>query len=175
MNTETAMELQMRIAKEAVAMLVTRPTLDVQQYKESILLIGEAWGVSATDTLKPLDLIGQELLALQAMREGKNAEHVLPESELPMQATGTETLDIVPVFVDAKDAHIIAPLPEVDDLDEYSSCIKLKARIRPENTMETVEHSLIRMFREGPEVSLKGSPTVSPTTAALCWSEPLPP
>ena len=93
MNTETAMELQMRIAKEAVAMLVTRPTLDVQEYKESILLIGEAWGVSATDTLKPLDLIGQELLALQAMREGKNAEHVLPESELPMQATGTETLD----------------------------------------------------------------------------------
>ena len=41
--------------------------------------------------------------------------------------------------------------------------------------METVEHSLIRMFREGPEVSLKGSPTVSPTTAALCCSEPLPP
>lgn len=93
MNTETAMELQMRIAKEAVAMLVTRPTLDVQQYKESILLIGEAWGVSATDTLKLLDLIGQELLALQAMREGKKAEHVLPESELPMWATGTETLD----------------------------------------------------------------------------------
>ena len=28
---------------------------------------------------------------------------------------------------------------------------------------------------EGPEVSLKGSPTVSPTTAALCWGEPLPP
>ena len=33
--------------------------------------------------------------------------------------------------------------------------------------METVEHSLIRMFRDGPEVSLNGSPTVSPTTAAL--------
>ena len=27
--------------------------------------------------------------------------------------------------------------------------------------------SFIRMFREGPEVSLNGSPTVSPTTAAL--------
>jgi hypothetical protein len=35
--------------------------------------------------------------------------------------------------------------------------------------------SLIRMFREGPEVSLSGSPTVSPITAALCASEPLPP
>ena len=41
--------------------------------------------------------------------------------------------------------------------------------------METVEHSLIRMLREGPEVSLKGSPTVSPMTAALWQSEPLPP
>ena len=29
------------------------------------------------------------------------------------------------------------------------------------------------MFIEGPEVSLKGSPTVSPVTAALCASEPL--
>ena len=47
--------------------------------------------------------------------------------------------------------------------------------ISPENTMETVEHSLMRMFREGPEVSLKGSPTVSPMTAALWHSEPLPP
>jgi hypothetical protein len=27
--------------------------------------------------------------------------------------------------------------------------------------------SLIRMLREGPDVSLKGSPTVSPTTQAL--------
>ena len=50
-----------------------------------------------------------------------------------------------------------------------------KLTIRPENTMDTVDTKLIRMFREGPEVSLKGSPTVSPMTAALCCSEPLPP
>ena len=31
------------------------------------------------------------------------------------------------------------------------------------------------MLSDGPEVSLKGSPTVSPTTAALCVSVPLPP
>ena len=35
-------------------------------------------------------------------------------------------------------------------------------------TMETIDSSLIRMLMDGPEVSLKGSPTVSPTTAALC-------
>jgi len=34
--------------------------------------------------------------------------------------------------------------------------------------------NLIRMFSEGPAVSLKGSPTVSPTMVALCRSEPFP-
>ena len=31
------------------------------------------------------------------------------------------------------------------------------------------------MFKDGPDVSLKGSPTVSPTTEALCASLPFPP
>ena len=57
----------------------------------------------------------------------------------------------------------------------YSTFMRLNAMIRPANTMETVEQSLMRMFRDGPEVSLNGSPTVSPTTAALCWGLPLPP
>ena len=43
------------------------------------------------------------------------------------------------------------------------------------NTSDTIASNLSRMFNEGPEVSLKGSPTVSPTTADLCASEPLPP
>ena len=34
---------------------------------------------------------------------------------------------------------------------------------------------LIKGFTAGPAVSLYGSPTVSPVTAALCASEPLPP
>ena len=34
---------------------------------------------------------------------------------------------------------------------------------------------LMRGFTAGPAVSLYGSPTVSPVTAALCASEPLPP
>ncbi len=43
------------------------------------------------------------------------------------------------------------------------------------NTRLTIVMTLIKMFIDGPEVSLNGSPTVSPTTAALCGSEPLPP
>jgi len=34
------------------------------------------------------------------------------------------------------------------------------------NTRETIAESLMRMLIAGPEVSLRGSPTVSPTTAA---------
>jgi len=33
-------------------------------------------------------------------------------------------------------------------------------------TRETIAESLMRMLMEGPEVSLRGSPTVSPVTAA---------
>ena len=40
---------------------------------------------------------------------------------------------------------------------------------------ETIVITLMTMFIDGPEVSLNGSPMVSPTTAALCASEPLPP
>jgi len=43
------------------------------------------------------------------------------------------------------------------------------------NTRDTTVISLIRMLMDGPEVSLNGSPTVSPTMAATWASEPLPP
>jgi hypothetical protein len=36
---------------------------------------------------------------------------------------------------------------------------------------DTMAESLIKIFNEGPEVSFNGSPTVSPTTAALCGSD----
>ena len=36
---------------------------------------------------------------------------------------------------------------------------------KPPNTSDVMAESLMRMFMEGPEVSLRGSPTVSPTTA----------
>ena len=41
--------------------------------------------------------------------------------------------------------------------------------------IETTLINLIKMFRLGPAVSLKGSPTVSPITVALWVSDPFPP
>jgi len=40
-------------------------------------------------------------------------------------------------------------------------------------TNATTDINFNKILRDGPEVSLKGSPTVSPTTAALCGSDPL--
>ena len=95
MNTEAAMELQMRLAKEALAMLVIHPTFDVQLYRESIMEIGEAWELPADATLEALALIEHERLAIQKAGEGGVVQHILLEEELPMHATGTETLDNV--------------------------------------------------------------------------------
>ena len=39
--------------------------------------------------------------------------------------------------------------------------------VSPAITMETMLISLMRMFNDGPDVSLNGSPTVSPTIVAL--------
>jgi len=43
------------------------------------------------------------------------------------------------------------------------------------NTSDTMDMSFMSMLSDGPEVSLHGSPTVSPTTAALWASLPFPP
>jgi hypothetical protein len=43
------------------------------------------------------------------------------------------------------------------------------------NTSDSTAISLIRMLSDGPDVSLSGSPMVSPITAALCGSDPFGP
>jgi hypothetical protein len=43
------------------------------------------------------------------------------------------------------------------------------------NINDTTVKSFINILMEGPDVSLKGSPTVSPTTAAWWAGLPLPP
>jgi|GEM_PF-5888485 len=43
------------------------------------------------------------------------------------------------------------------------------------NKSDNIDINLIKILSDGPDVSLNGSPTVSPTTAALCASDPLPP
>ena len=93
MTIENAKDLQLRLAKEAVALMVFHgECVHLQPFKESIVLIGEAWDVPVGDTNTSLELINQEWNAVRVVEDPEDAHHVLPEKELPMNATGDETL-----------------------------------------------------------------------------------
>ena len=102
MTTERAQELQVRITKEALALMVihgesvsTAPSeedVSVAHFEEAVTLIGKAWNLPAGDTTESLDLIEREKDVLRRIAAGESASHVLPESELPMNATGMEKL-----------------------------------------------------------------------------------
>ncbi|MNT45224.1 hypothetical protein D3C72_1817920 [compost metagenome] len=76
-----------------------------------------------------------------------------------------------------KSPHLETPVADISILqqDPFSAIVedewpspKIGAITNPIKQV-----NLIKIFIEGPEVSLNGSPTVSPVTAALCASEPL--
>ncbi len=93
MTIDTAKELQMNIAKEGLALLVLHPTADVQLHRECISHIGTVWGIPVSDTQEVASLLEREQAAILAAGENGTVTHVLPEEELPMNASGLETLD----------------------------------------------------------------------------------
>ena len=88
MTKENAKELQVALAKDALALLMLHEELDVRLHRECIELIGEAWDIPAEEQREPLALLEEEQVSL---RTGEG--HVLLEEELPMNASGTETLE----------------------------------------------------------------------------------
>ena len=60
-----------------------------------------------------------------------------------------------------------APVPSDSIAGPFFTFSYRKAMVRPAITMLTIDISLMRMFSDGPEVSLNGSPTVSPTIVDL--------
>ena len=96
MNTELARDLQYRITKEALAMLVIHGSAaETKDYERAIILIGSAWGLDPQNAVSHLELITREKEAARGTAEPEETRHVLPESELPMNASGMETLDNV--------------------------------------------------------------------------------
>lgn len=94
MNTELARDLQWRITKEALAMLVIHGSVvETDDYERAIILIGSAWGLALQNAVSHLELITREKDAVCGTAEPEETRHILPESELPMNASGMETLD----------------------------------------------------------------------------------
>ncbi len=105
MTIERAEEFQTRITREALALMVihgesvsaasSEAAVSVAHFVGAVILIGEAWNLPAETTAENLDLILREKDIIRRIAAGENVSHVLPEKELPMNATGMETLDNV--------------------------------------------------------------------------------
>ena len=94
MTTERATELQLNITKEAIAMLVIHGhAVETDSYEKAVRLIGKAWSLPTEGTEQRLAMIEQEKETISTTPAPQPAHHVLPETELPMNATGTQTLD----------------------------------------------------------------------------------
>ena len=99
MTSERASELQTRIAKEALALMVIHgdyvsktsegADLSVSHFEKAITLIGKAWELPLEVTDGNLALIQQERDVLRRLAAGENVDHILPEQELPMNVAGT--------------------------------------------------------------------------------------
>ena len=105
MTTERAKGFQERITKEALTLLVIHgesvgaapyeEDVSAAHFEEAVALIGKAWDLPAEVTSEHLDLIQREKDVLHRIAAGEDISHVLPEEELPMNASGRETLDNV--------------------------------------------------------------------------------
>jgi len=83
-------EFQEAITKEAIALMIaTGPEVDTGFFEESVAIIGRLWTTSDRETLRLLGLIEEE----RRLLEENTGRHVYPEEELPMNATGLETLE----------------------------------------------------------------------------------
>ena len=82
MTQESARELQVRIAKEGLALLMLCPSADVQRHRECLCLIGAAWEIPIADTQDTISLLDREQAAIRNAGENSEVAHVLPEDAI---------------------------------------------------------------------------------------------
>lgn len=91
MTKENAAALQERIAREAIALMrACESEMDCTEYEEAITLIGQAWDLLDGSAQQQIEQIRHEK---RRYREtGERSEDLLKETELPMNASASETL-----------------------------------------------------------------------------------
>lgn len=67
--------------------------VDVTPYRKAVTQVGTAWGLPIPDTQRWLDLIRQEEIAVTQAAEPEKVNHVMEEKDLPINASGLQTLD----------------------------------------------------------------------------------
>lgn len=102
MEIEEGRKIQNMVTLEAIVQMIIQCEEGnekagswVNDYKETVILIGQIWDLPAEETMRNLNLIQQEQEVLDKLYMGEETAHILPESELLMNATGAETLENV--------------------------------------------------------------------------------
>ena len=94
MKAKQVCKLQENLAKEAIAYLMLYGTaVDVTPYRKAVTQVGMAWGLPIPDTQRWLDLIRQEEIAVAQAANPEKVNHVMEEKDLPINASGLQTLD----------------------------------------------------------------------------------
>ena len=94
MKAKQVCKLQENLAKEAIAYLMLYGTaVDVTPYRKAVTQVGTAWGLPIPDTQRWLDLIRQEEIAVAQAANPEKVNHVMEEKDLPINASGLQTLD----------------------------------------------------------------------------------
>lgn len=91
MTKENAAALQERIVKEAIALMrACESEMDCTEYEEAITLIGQAWGLPDSSAQQQIEQIWHEKSRYR--ETGEQSGDFLKETELPMNASASETL-----------------------------------------------------------------------------------
>jgi hypothetical protein len=154
MTTDRAKEFQVRITKEAIALLVihgesvsaaaSTEDISVAHFEQAVTLIGKAWNLPAEATMENISLIQKERDALRRIAAGEDVPHVLPEGELPMNATGMETLDNV--------WDLFETAVQMDSREQRMAMFKLASKLAEcQNLLDWIEKTAAE--RELPEIA----------------------
>lgn len=77
----------------AAKLMLYGTAVDVTPYRKAVTQVGTAWGLPIPDTQRWLDLIRQEEIAVTQAAEPEKVNHVMEEKDLPINASGLQTLD----------------------------------------------------------------------------------
>lgn len=133
MDKERALELQRRISEEALALLVIHGSaVETDDYERAIILTGAAWGLDPKSAAEQLELIVREKEMVHSAADPETAQHVLTESDLPMNASGMETLDNI--------WDLFETAVQMDDREQRAALFRLASELaETQNLLDWIE------------------------------------
>ena len=95
--------------------------VETDDYERAIILTGAAWGLDPKSAAEQLELIVREKEMVHSAADPDAVQHVLPESDLPMNASGMETLDNI--------CDLFETAVQLDDQEQREALFRLASEL----------------------------------------------